>query len=244
MSRVTKTTAYTGAVLALALTLTGCNGGGTPGGNSTSASASQSSLAPIEDVSSSANVSSSSASSSSTSASSSSASASSSALPEYKPVTSKKPGGQEEAKASAFKAVELLYTVSSDVLNSGDAKNADRLSVAAQQGELTQQKVNVEKTLATGATYRGASKVELIDGLAGPSVHADGTLVENASVNLRVCEDNSGVKITGKDGKPVDTGATQRFIVKYAVLWNEDDGVWSVVSSELPPLNGPEETSC
>ena len=28
MSRVTKTTAYTGAVLALALTLTGCNGGG------------------------------------------------------------------------------------------------------------------------------------------------------------------------------------------------------------------------
>lgn len=244
MSRVIKTTAYTGAVLALALTLTGCNGGGTPGGNSTSASASQSSLAPIEDVSSSANVSSSSASSSSTSASSSSASASSSALPEYKPVTSKKPGGQEEAKASAFKAVELLYTVSSDVLNSGDAKNADRLSVAAQQGELTQQKVNVEKTLATGATYRGASKVELIDGLAGPSVHADGTLVENASVNLRVCEDNSGVKITGKDGKPVDTGATQRFIVKYAVLWNEDDGVWSVVSSELPPLNGPEETSC
>lgn len=244
MSRVTKTTAYTGAVLALALTLTGCNGGGTPGGNSTSASASQSSLAPIEDVSSSANVSSSSASSSSTSASSSSASAPSSALPEYKPVTSKKPGGQEEAKASAFKAVELLYTVSSDVLNSGDAKNADRLSVAAQQGELTQQKANVEKTLATGATYRGASKVELIDGLAGPSVHADGTLVENASVNLRVCEDNSGVKITGKDGKPVDTGATQRFIVKYAVLWNEDDGVWSVVSSELPPLNGPEETSC
>ena len=244
MSRVTKTTAYTGAVLALALTLTGCNGGGTPGGNSTSASASQSSLAPIEDVSSSANVSSSSASSSSTSASSSSASASSSALPEYKPVTSKKPGGQEEAKASAFKAVELLYTVSSDVLNSGDAKNADRLSVAAQQGELTQQKANVEKTLATGATYRGASKVELIDGLSGPSVHADGTLVENASVNLRVCEDNSGVKITGKDGKPVDTGATQRFIVKYAVLWNEDDGVWSVVSSELPPLNGPEETSC
>ena len=244
MSRVTKTTAYTGAVLALALTLTGCNGGGTPGGNSTSASASQSSLAPIEDVSSSANVSSSSASSSSTSASSSSASALSSALPEYKPVTSKKPGGQEEAKASAFKAVELLYTVSSDVLNSGDAKNADRLSVAAQQGELTQQKANVEKTLATGATYRGASKVELIDGLAGPSVHADGTLVENASVNLRVCEDNSGVKITGKDGKPVDTGATQRFIVKYAVLWNEDDGVWSVVSSELPPLNGPEETSC
>lgn len=244
MSRVTKTTAYTGAVLALALTLTGCNGGGTPGGNSTSASASQSSLAPIEDVSSSANVSSSSASSSSTSASSSSASASSSTLPEYKPVTSKKPGGQEEAKASAFKAVELLYTVSSDVLNSGDAKNADRLSVAAQQGELTQQKANVEKTLATGATYRGASKVELIDGLAGPSVHADGTLVENASVNLRVCEDNSGVKITGKDGKPVDTGATQRFIVKYAVLWNEDDGVWSVVSSELPPLNGPEETSC
>lgn len=244
MSRVTKTTAYTGAVLALALTLTGCNGGGQPSGDSTSASASQSSLAPIEDVSSSANVSSSSASSSSTSASSSSASASSSALPEYKPVTSKKPGGQEEAKASAFKAVELLYTVSSDVLNSGDAKNADRLSVAAQQGELTQQKVNVEKTLATGATYRGASKVELIDGLAGPSVHADGTLVENASVNLRVCEDNSGVKITGKDGKPVDTGATQRFIVKYAVLWNEDDGVWSVVSSELPPLNGPEETSC
>ena len=244
MSRVTKTTAYTGAVLALALTLTGCNGGGTPGGNSTSASASQSSLAPIEDVSSSANVSSSPASSSSTSASSSSASASSSALPEYKPVTSKKPGGQEEAKASAFKAVELLYTVSSDVLNSGDAKNADRLSVAAQQGELTQQKANVEKTLATGATYRGASKVELIDGLAGPSVHADGTLVENASVNLRVCEDNSGVKITGKDGKPVDTGATQRFIVKYAVLWNEDDGVWSVVSSELTPLNGPEETSC
>ena len=244
MSRVTKTNAYTGAVLTLALTNTGCNGGGTPGGNSTSASASQSSLAPIEDGSSSANVSSSSASSSSTSASSSSASASSSALPEYKPVTSKKPGGQEEAKASAFKAVELLYTVSSDVLNSGDAKNADRLSVAAQQGELTQQKANVEKTLATGATYRGASKVELIDGLAGPSVHADGTLVENASVNLRVCEDNSGVKITGKDGKPVDTGATQRFIVKYAVLWNEDDGVWSVVSSELPPLNGPEETSC
>ena len=237
MSRVTKTTACTGAALALALTLTGCNGGGQPSGDSTSASASQSSLEPIQDVPSSANVSSSSASSSSTSASSS-------ALPEYKPVTSKKPGGQEEAKASAFKAVELLYTVSSDVLNSGDAKNADRLSVAAQQGELTQQKANVEKTLATGATYRGASKVELIDGLAGPSVHADGTLVENASVNLRVCEDNSGVKITGKDGKPVDTGATQRFIVKYAVLWNEDDGVWSVVSSELPPLNGPEETSC
>ena len=36
MSRVTKTTAYTGAVLALALTLTGCNGGGQPSNNSTS----------------------------------------------------------------------------------------------------------------------------------------------------------------------------------------------------------------
>ena len=49
MSRVTKTTAYTGAVLALALTLTGCNGGGQPSGDSTSASASQSSLAPIDE---------------------------------------------------------------------------------------------------------------------------------------------------------------------------------------------------
>lgn len=237
MTRHTKLTAASGTLLAAALFLTGCtNGDDRPSDNSTSASASPSSLVPIEDASSST--------SASSTSSSSSSGTSSSALQEYKPVTSKTPGSQEEAKASAFQTVELLYKVSADVLNSGDPKNADRLAVAAQQGELTQQKANVQKTLATGATYQGASEVELIDGLAGPSVHADGTLVENASVNLRVCEDNSNVKIIGKDGKPVDTGSTKRFIVKYAVLWNEEDGVWSVVSSELPPLDGAEETSC
>lgn len=231
-TRMKKTAAGTVALVA-ALALTGCQqapkpGDGLPPLESTSASASSSTPAP-----------------SSVAASSPVATPTptASAFPEFEPVTSKTPGTQEEAQAHAFETVQLLYKVSSAVLNSGDKDNVDRLGVAAQAGLLKQRTATVSKVFEEGLNYQGESKVELIDGLAGPSVNPDGSLIDNASVNLRVCEDNSGVKLTEKDGTPAKTGAP-RYVVKYAVLWNEKDGVWSVVSRELPPENGPEETSC
>ena len=165
------------------------------------------------------------------------------AFPTFEPVTSETAGTQEEAQARAFQAVELFYDVQAAVLNSGDTANVDRLSVVTQQGLLNQRRTLVEKAFSEGLTYQGASKVEQIEGLAGPSVKPDGSLVENASVNLTVCEDNSEVKITEKDGSKVETG-TPRYRVKYAVMWNDETGVWSVNARELPPENGAEETTC
>lgn len=237
MRRVTKTTAYTGAVLALALTLTGCNGSGTPGGNSTSASASQSSLEPIQDVPSSA-------SSSSTSASSSSASASSSALPEYKPVTSKKPKNAEEGQKKAFEAVQLYYDVQVEILKGGDPRNANQLYVAAMDPYAGKRVDSLKKALEDGGhTYEGKSTPELIQATAGPLVHADGSLTDYSSVRVLVCEDNSKVKITDEKGKSADTGA-ERYRVEYGVRWDEQSGEWRVNAREVPKKGEKEVQPC
>ena len=229
MSRVTKTTAYTGAVLALALTLTGCNGGGQPSGDSTSASASQSSLAPIQDVSSSA-----SASSSSASASSSSAASSGSEVGEFTPVTSKAPESEKEGKAKAFEVVQLHYKVQTALVQSQDPAQVDNLSVAVAGPYLEQEKAAFKKAFeSTPQKYEGESKPELISAIAGPLVAPDGGLTDYSSVTLKVCEDNSGVKVTDQQGKPVNTGMP-RYVVDYSARWFPETGEWKVTSRTLP----------
>lgn len=229
MSRVIKTTAYTGAVLALALTLTGCNGGGQPSNNSTSASASQSSLEPIQDVSSSA-----SASSSSASASSSSAASSGSEVGKFTPVTSKAPESEKEGKAKAFEVVQLHYKVQTALVQSQDPAQVDNLSVAVAGPYLEQEKAAFKKAFeSTPQTYEGESKPELISAIAGPLVAPDGGLTDYSSVTLKVCEDNSGVKVTDQQGKPVNTGMP-RYVVDYSARWFPETGEWKVTSRTLP----------
>ena len=165
------------------------------------------------------------------------------AFPTFEPVTSETAGTAAEAEKRGFAAVDLLYKVTGAVLNSGDEANVNRLGVAAEGGMLDEQTQLVTAILDKKGTYRGESTAELIEATAAPAAKPDRSLIENATVHLTVCEDNSKVKITDAEGKPVKTG-TPRFRVKYMTMWNPETHTWSVVSSELPPLDGPEETTC
>ena len=164
-------------------------------------------------------------------------------FPDFEPVTSEQPATDKEATAHAFETVELMYEVSGEALRSGDPENAGELSVAATGGMLEREMELVEGVLGKGVTYEGESTVELIESEVAPSARQDGTLIERATVHLVVCEDNSQVKITGKDGEAKNTG-DDRFRVNYRVSWNERSQTWAVVSTSLPKLDGPEETEC
>lgn len=164
-------------------------------------------------------------------------------FPDFEPVTSEQPATDKEATARAFETVELMYEVSEEALRSGDPENADELSVAATGGMLEREMELVEGVLGKGVTYEGQTKLELIDSKVFPAARQDGTLIERATVQLVVCEDNSQVKITGKDGEAKNTG-DNRFRVNYDAMWNERSQTWAVVSTSLPKLDGPEETEC
>ena len=164
-------------------------------------------------------------------------------FPDFEPVTSEQPATDKEATARAFETVELMYEVSEEALRSGDPENADELSVAATGGMLEREMELVEGVLGKGVTYEGQTKLELIDSKVFPAARQDGTLIERATVQLVVCEDNSQVKITGKDGEAKNTG-DDRFRVNYDAMWNERSQTWAVVSTSLPKLDGPEETQC
>lgn len=230
MSRLTKTTAYTGAVLALALTLTGCDGGGAPADTSTPASASQSSREPIWTVSPSSSASAPSESASSTSA----AASSSDAFAAFEPVTSKAPTSEEEGKAKAFETVQLYYEVQTALLQKRDPQQVDALSVVVADPYLTQEQEGLRRAFeGKKRTYEGGSKPELISAIAGPLVASDGSLTDYSSVTLKVCEDNTGVKVKDEKGEPVGTG-TPRYVVDYSARWYPNTEEWKVTSSAIP----------
>ncbi|MGW3946323.1 hypothetical protein ACWEBH_09275 [Micrococcus endophyticus] len=233
MIRQKKLTATAGAALSAALLLTGCTDGGqeSPTSETTPVSASESSPAPIPE------------NPLSSSATPIPENPLDNGFPDFEPVTSEQPATDKEATARAFETVELMYEVSGEALRSGDPENAGELSVAATGGMLEREMELVEGVLGKGVTYEGESTVELIESEVAPSARQDGTLIERATVHLVVCEDNSQVKITGKDGEAKNTG-DDRFRVNYRVSWNERAETWAVVSTSLPKLDGPEETEC
>ena len=83
--------------------------------------------------------------------------------------------------------------------------------------------------------------------MAGTATRQDGTLIERATVQLVVCEDNSQVKITGKDGEAKNTGDDRRrthdmntanWIPDLFMKRVFDDGKWTLFSpSEVPDLH-------
>ncbi len=236
MSRRTTTTAYTGAFLALGLALTGCNGGGEPAATSTPASASRSSLEPIQSVLPSTSASAPSVSASSTSAAASSADA----FASFEPVTSKAPTSEEEGKAKAFETVQLYYKVQTELMRQWDPEQVDALAVAVHGPYLEQKEAALAKAFKEHTQkYAGESKPELISAIAGPLVAPDGSLTDYSSVTLKVCEDNTGVKVTDEKGKPVDTGIP-RYVVDFSARWYPDTEEWKVTSRALPK----EEETC
>lgn len=165
-------------------------------------------------------------------------------FPGFEPVTSEQPATDEEATAHAFETVELMYEVTSEALRSGNPENARELSVAATGGMLERQQQTVTKPLEEGYSYEGETTAELIDSQVFPAARQDGTLIERATVQLVVCQDNSKVKLKDKDGNAAGQNADRRFRVNYDVMWNERSQTWAVVSTSLPKLDGPEETQC
>lgn len=171
-------------------------------------------------------------------------SVSSSSFPEFEPVTSEQPATDKEATAHAFETVELMYEITSAALRSGDPENADALRVAATGGMLERQQETVTKPLEAGYSYEGETRAELIDSKVFPAARQDGTLIERATVQLVVCQDNTGATGWDKDGKEVGQNVDRRFRVNYDAMWNERSQTWAVVSTSLPKLDGPEETQC
>lgn len=244
MSRYTKIAALSGTTLAAALALTGCTGaGGSSTSSTASASQSSSSLIPISDGPTSSDSSDSSESSVSASGSTSSGSSATAAFPEFEAVKSAQPTNDDEAKEYAFEAVEEMYAITTAALQSGDPENAQELEVVTQSGMRQEQTRMIEDALGQGLTYEGGSQVELLDAVVGPAVRSDGSLLERSSVNLTVCEDNSEVVLTDKQGQPVDTGA-DRFPVHYDVMWDEASGRWEVNSVMVPSSDGSEGSEC
>lgn len=184
------------------------------------------------------------AASSPSSSASASPAVSSSAAPQFEPVTSEQPATDEEATEEAFQTVELMYEITSAALRSGDPKNAEKLSVAATGGMLEHQQALVTKPLAEGYKYEGEMEAELIDSKVFPAARQDGSLIDRATVQLVVCQDNTAAKGWDKDGKEVGHNVDRRFRVHYDVMWHESSESWAVVSTSLPKLDGPEETQC
>lgn len=222
MSRVTKTTACTGAVLALALTLTGCNGGGQPSGDSTSASASQSSLEPIQDVPSSASEASSSAGSASSSNKAST----------FAAVTSDRPTNDEMAKEHGFKALQLYYAINDHFLKQNSV-DGELLGLAARDPYLSQDLEQLKAIESSGETYTGKSRVELLEAIIGGTSNVEGKQVPHSNAQLLVCEDNTSVSVKDKNGKPVSSGSALRYQTTYIVTWQDDDSSWKVATRDV-----------
>lgn len=234
MIRQKKLTATAGAALSAALLLTGCTDGGqeSPTSETTPASASESSPAPIPE------------NPLSSSATPIPENPLDNGFPDFEPVTSEQPATDKEATARAFETVELMYEITSAALRSGDPENADALSAAATGGMLERQQETVTKPLEEGYSYEGQTTAELIDSKVFPAARQDGTLIERATVQLVVCQDNSEVTLKDKDGNEAGKNADRRFRVNYDAMWNERSQTWAVVSTSLPKLDGPEETQC
>lgn len=244
MIRQKKLTATAGAALSAALLLTGCTDGGqeSPTSETTPASASESSPAPIPENP----LSSSPAAGSSGSSSAGSGSASESDRVEaFEPVKAEEaPKTYEEGKEMGWKAVQRYYEAQTKLLQDRDPEQVDELSSIVSGPYLEQEKAALTNAFeGKKRTYEGASEPELIQATAGPLIWPDGSRTDYSSVVVRVCEDNSGVTVTDETGKELPTGA-DRYVLDFSTRWDEQNKRWTVTGSSEPSEDDPGVQTC
>lgn len=245
MIRQKKLTATAGAALSAALLLTGCTDGGqeSPTSETTPASASESSPAPIPENPLSSSPA---AGSSGSSSSAGSGSASESDRVEaFEPVKAEEaPKTYEEGKEMGWKAVQRYYEAQTKLLQDRDPEQVDELSSIVSGPYLEQEKAALTNAFeGKKRTYEGASEPELIQATAGPLIWPDGSRTDYSSVVVRVCEDNSGVTVTDEAGKELPTGA-DRYVLDFSTRWDEQNKRWTVTGSSEPSEDDPGVQTC
>ena len=245
MIRQKKLTATAGAALSAALLLTGCTDGGqeSPTSETTPASASESSPAPIPENPLSSSPA---AGSSGSSSSAGSGSASESDRVEaFEPVKAEEaPKTYEEGKEMGWKAVQRYYEAQTKLLQDRDPEQVDELSSIVSGPYLEQEKAALTNAFESKKrTYEGASEPELIQATAGPLIWPDGSRTDYSSVVVRVCEDNSGVTVTDEAGKELPTGA-DRYVLDFSTRWDEQNKRWTVTGSSEPSEDDPGVQTC
>ena len=245
MNRQKKLTATAGAALSAALLLTGCTDGGqeSPTSETTPASASESSPAPIPENPLSSSPA---AGSSGSSSSAGSGSASESDRVEaFEPVKAEEaPKTYEEGKEMGWKAVQRYYEAQTKLLQDRDPEQVDELSSIVSGPYLEQEKAALTNAFeGKKRTYEGASEPELIQATAGPLIWPDGSRTDYSSVVVRVCEDNSGVTVTDEAGNELPTGA-DRYVLDFSTRWDEQNKRWTVTGSSEPSEDDPGVQTC
>lgn len=245
MIRQKKLTATAGAALSAALLLTGCTDGGqeSPTSETTPASASESSPAPIPENPLSSSPA---AGSSGSSSSAGSGSASESDRVEaFEPVKAEEaPKTYEEGKEMGWKAVQRYYEAQTKLLQDRDPEQVDELSSIVSGPYLEQEKAALTNAFeGKKRTYEGASEPELIQATAGPLIWPDGSRTDYSSVVVRVCEDNSGVTVTDEAGNELPTGA-DRYVLDFSTRWDEQNKRWTVTGSSEPSEDDPGVQTC
>lgn len=243
MNRQKKLTATGGVALSAALLLTGCTGGGqaSPSSETTPASASESSPAPIPE-----NPSSSPASGSETSSATTTGSASpSDRLEAFEPVRADAaPETEKQGEEMGWKAVQRYYEAQTKLLQDRDPEQVEELSSIVSGPYLEQEVESLTRTFEGKVrTYEGQSRPELIAATAGPLIWPDGSRTDYSSVTLRVCEDNSGVTVKDENGKALPTGA-ERYVLDFSTRWDEETERWTVTGSSEPSSDDPGVTTC
>ena len=245
MIRQKKLTATAGAALSAALLLTGCTDGGqeSPTSETTPASASESSPAPIPE-----NPLSSSPAAGSSGPSSSAGSGSASEpdrVEAFEPVKAEEaPKTYEEGKEMGWKAVQRYYEAQTKLLQDRDPEQVDELSSIVSGPYLEQEKAALTNAFeGKKRTYEGASEPELIQATAGPLIWPDGSRTDYSSVVVRVCEDNSGVTVTDEAGNELPTGA-DRYVLDFSTRWDEQNKRWTVTGSSEPSEDDPGVQTC
>ena len=242
MNRRKKLTAPAGVALSAALLLTGCTGGGqeSPNSETTPASASESSPAPIPE-----NPLSSSPAAGSGGLSSAGSASDPDRVEAFEPVKAEEaPKTYEEGKEMGWKAVQRYYEAQTKLLQDRDPEQVDELSSIVSGPYLEQEKAALTNAFeGKKRTYEGASEPELIQATAGPLIWPDGSRTDYSSVVVRVCEDNSGVTVTDETGQELPTGA-DRYVLDFSTRWDEQNKRWTVTGSSEPSEDDPGVQTC
>lgn len=233
----TRNRAAAGASLALLLALTACNTTGQEGesgpssdGAPTSASASNPSAEPSPEE---GDEGSSPASASEASPSDEDEASPSDEDEAYEPgfgmVTGDQPASEEEGKEKAEEALKRYYEAKGGLLRHRGEGAEVVLPLVARDPQLGSDQERFKQIQdEMTSTYEGQSQVEVLETVTGHTRQPDGSLMENVSITLTVCEDNTGVTVTDENGDPVSTGGAQRYQTKYLVTWTPDDEAWKV----------------
>lgn len=164
---------------------------------------------------------------------------------EYEPVTSDAPQSEKEGREKATEAVELYYEVNNELMRERGERVDELAPVVARDQELRDMRAGFKDMQETRAddVYEGESVAHPEKAIAGPQRGKDGEWLDYTSVEVQVCEDNTDVTITGKDGEEKQGGAP-RYQISYIVLWDQESGQWKVALREVMTGEDGKAKSC